>query len=115
MGMPTKIKPKTKLPSEIIVLGKLFKVIRCEMKEEEYGETDGHGGTIRIKSNLTQQEAEDTLVHEIIHAALHTSGLTAILERCGGENVDIEEAIVICLENALAFAVDINKFKADKI
>ena len=111
--MPTKTVPKAKLPAKISIFGKEFKVIRCLMKEDDYGEMIGHDAEIKVLSTLTPDLARKTLVHEVIHAALHTGGLSMLLEGLGGEKLDIEEAVVICLENALHHAIDLEKLRVD--
>lgn len=112
MTMPSDpTEDKVKLPKKVMVLGKVFTVKRLNIKD--YGEMIGHEGLIKVKSGLSKDMAKSTLVHEIIHAALHTSGLSQVLEGLGDKEMDIEEAIVICLENALAKAVDLEKFSLD--
>jgi hypothetical protein len=64
-------------------------------KEKSYGETQGFERLIKIKDSLKGEVYEATLMHEIIHAILHTSGISEML----GE--ELEEAIVVSLEHGL--------------
>ncbi len=84
------------------------------MKEEEFGEYKQHQYQITVNEKLNHTEALQTLFHEILHASLHISGISQLIpytddnDGCGG--TDLEEAIVVCLENALSHAVDMKKF-----
>lgn len=83
-----------KLPSEVMVLGHLFRV-RLVPDVEDLGSCTGHKRVITISEEQTQEQAESTLLHEIIHAALYVTGQS---ETLGEER---EEGLVLAIEHAL--------------
>lgn len=82
------------LPNEITVLGQTFQ-IRLVPSVDDDGTCDGPNRMITVSETQTQAEADSTLLHEIIHAALFVSGHAETL----GD--DREEGIVLALEHAL--------------
>ena len=100
------------LPTKINIFGKTVSVVRVEMKDGEFGEYEQHKRIIKINKKSAQEEAFETLFHEAIHAALHISGLSAMLPV--DKKVDLEEAIVTCLENAFSDAIDVDKLRVEK-
>ena len=110
----TKKVEDNKLPEYVRVLGKKIKVVRTDMKDGHFGEYQQHKYRIEIDKKSCYEEARQTLFHECLHAALHISGLGVLLNP-GGEDdnaQDLEEAVVICLENAFGEYIDIDKLKA---
>lgn len=82
------------LPKEVTVLGQTFQ-IRVVPSVDDDGSCDGPHRMITISEGQTQEEADSTLFHELIHAALFVSGQGETL------GVDREEGIVLALEHAL--------------
>ena len=80
-------KKKTVIPPTIDVGGIEFKVVLSKIKD--FGDMDIDTKTIRVRADLKPEEAFDTLMHEVVHAALAVSGLTNILD-----DDNLEEAIV---------------------
>jgi hypothetical protein len=80
------------------VLGVPFEVqfVKDVDAEHSYGETEGPERRIKVKKSLPPDMLEATLLHEIIHAILYTSGVGEML------NENLEEAIVVALENGLS-------------
>ena len=88
---------------EINILGDIFKIeypakIKGDEGENTYGETYGVKRLIRISTqqNKTDDMMERTLLHEVIHAILHISGHSELLED------KEEESLVVLLENGLS-------------
>lgn len=50
------------------------------IENELLGETDAIGHRISIRGDLPDQAYNDTLIHEILHAIIATSGLNARLD-----------------------------------
>lgn len=93
--MDRKIKA-TEIPETIDILGTSFRIILdAEMDKLEYGETQSKDYTIKLNP-LHYNERKLTILHECIHAAFGVSGLCEILDE------KMEEAIAVCIENALA-------------
>jgi phage tail tube protein FII len=80
------------------VCGKVFKITHPKAvdKADSYGETVGAERTIKIKAGLEDEMYEDTLLHELLHAILYTTGHAELLEEAQ------EEALVVCLENGIS-------------
>lgn len=106
----TKIEPRPEIPKLIKVLGQTIKVQRAKLQEDEFGEYIQHKKIIKISIDSKYEEARLTLFHEACHAALHLSGLSEMLPSTQN-GPDLEEAIIICLENAFGHIVDIDKLK----
>lgn len=107
----------TKLPKKIKIGNKIFTVTRPVMNMNMYGETIGHEWQIKVAKRLKGEIANSTLFHEILHAILHTSGLTYVLkglENNDDSDHDLEEAIVVCLESALFEHVDMDSFTVEE-
>jgi len=84
------------IPKSIIIFGIKFKVEVVNLVSEGIS-GDSHLGKrlIRINSKDKIDEQRSTLLHEVLHMALGIGGIEAVLPP------DTEEAIVVCLENAL--------------
>ena len=113
-----KVKPKSKVPSKIKLFGKTITVQRQTMKEHEFGEYLQHRYLININSKLDDTAALQTLFHEILHASLHISGVSQLIPQSADtdsnvEGPDLEEAIVVCLENALSDFINIEQFRVE--
>lgn len=92
--MDRKIEKKD-LPEKINILGMTFDIeLDASLDPLSYGETESKSYIIKINP-LHYKERKLTLLHECIHAALGVSGLSEIIEE------KVEEAIVVCIENAL--------------
>lgn len=61
------------IPRTVSILGRTYLVRRKRMKEA--GLCDFSTGIIYLKSGLSNDVAEATLLHEIIHGVLHESGI----------------------------------------
>lgn len=71
----------------------------ASMPENEYGEACGKALIIKLNP-LHKASYKRSLTHEVAHIALSVSGLTELLDE------HMEEAIVVCIENALAEYTD---------
>lgn len=60
-------------PRSVNILGREYLIRRKRMKES--GLCDFATGTIYLRSGLKGKDAEETLMHEIIHGVLHESGI----------------------------------------
>lgn len=84
------------LPSEVTVLGHVFKVVPMENpSDDDYGEMKGEESRIGINISHSLEDQRKTLFHECIHAAFYVSGWSQVLSH------NKEEAIVRLIENAL--------------
>ena len=105
------------VPTKVLIFGKVISVSREDMPRDEFGEYHQHEYRITISKRLSPEDALHTLFHECIHAALHISGLSAVIpgprDNDDMDTVDLEEAIVTCLENALYDMVDLDKIRVD--
>ncbi len=95
------------LPESVNIFGRDIKVKITNLKGT-HGDFDADLGEIRIHQNSTKENANNTLFHECIHAALYISGQKELL------SADQEEALVRAIEHGLAHLVDFNKIKLDK-
>jgi len=68
--------------------------------DEFWGEFTGYvgRGEIRLNKDLNKSEREHVLLHEIIHAVLHFTGVNSSLTK------DEEEAVTTALANGLSSA-----------
>lgn len=96
------------LPETITILGCTYKVEVTDLPDDEYGETLGYERIIKIAKNHDVSNVQRTLFHEAVHAALHTSGCTALLHE------KQEEAIVMAMEHAFSDYIDMDKFIGKK-
>lgn len=94
----------TKLPKSVRIAGQKW-TLHLESHSEDdlrlFGETDDHELTITLftrphKDYPKRGTIQATLFHECLHAALHSTGMTAMI----GDD-DKEEALVTALENAM--------------
>lgn len=74
------------------VLGRLYPIVGEYLDSELYGMLQNGVITINLRH---EDEIQNTLVHEFLHAALERGGVNHALDP------KLEEAIVCCLENAL--------------
>lgn len=105
---------KFKLPKAVMIFGTKFEVKECKIDagadEEIYGECRGHDRIIKIQVGQSPASQRRTLFHECIHAAFFVGGLSEMLSEVKGE---LEEAVVICLENAFSDIIDLDKIRID--
>lgn len=66
-------------PHRFAVLGSMD-VTRRLLREGKYGETDIDSLSISIRDDLPPSLWDETLIHEIMHAAIAVSGLNSHLE-----------------------------------
>ena len=84
------------IPKSIVIFGVKFKVEVVNLSSEGLaGDSSLIKKLIRINSKDKIDEQRSTLLHEVIHMALGLGGVEAIL------SPEVEEAVVICIENAL--------------
>jgi len=80
-----------------------IKYIRPDFKKWEmtdcFGEYDYRQNIINIQHDLCGQERANTIIHEIMHAAVHVSGLNQ--EKAPLEKPEFEEAVVNQLTNVM--------------
>lgn len=81
------------IPRSIELLGKPYKIRRKRMKEHAWIDYDKQ--TIWIRSGLSAEAAESSLLHECIHGILFQSGNGYMLQ------TTVEESIVRSLEHGL--------------
>lgn len=66
------------IPKEVKILGLVYKVEEVECidvkNEETAGEADHNNLVIKLKSNLSSTQKENTLIHEMVHSILETLG-----------------------------------------
>ena len=86
-------------PKKIKIFGQDWKIVVAKLDENTSGETVYTDKCILICNSLNREQAERTLLHEILHASLCISGLGSTSSPLISH--EIEEAIVTCLENAL--------------
>lgn len=98
-------KEQQAFPTEITVFGKVVG-IEFNRIHGNYGLCDAEERLITLDTTQTKEQAEDTLVHEIIHAVLGISGIAEILTE------EQNEAITVALTTGIAKAIDIEKLKA---
>ena len=70
-----------------------------------YGDCSVSEKKIRIHQTQSVEAAKHTLWHEAIHAALGLSGITELLD---DKNVNLEEAVVRCIEHAFSDVVNLD-------
>ena len=95
----------TGLPDNVRVGYKDIKIkyIRPDFKKWQmtdcFGEYDYRQNIINIQHDLCGQERANTIIHEIMHAAVHVSGLNQ--EKAPLEKPEFEEAVVNQLTNVM--------------
>lgn len=90
------------------ILGTDYTVKIVKMGKDDYGDCDTDKKVIRL--NRRKDQKAESLVHEVIHGALHESGLTNVLHTTEG----LEEAIVRAVEHGLKTAELIPEFHEGK-
>lgn len=100
------MKKNPKLPKEVEILGRKIRVVWADLEGEDLHGKFQHD-TIKIASDPTNN-VMSTLFHECIHASLDVAGHTANLSE------GLEEAIVVCIENALYPLIEQGVFNAKK-
>jgi len=83
------------LKRSINILGHNYRIVSCPL-DEKHGQFDTDKGEIHIDSKVPPNQLHTTFLHEVLHAALHTGGVSYAMSS------DLEEAVVRCLEHALA-------------
>lgn len=81
------------IPRNIQILGREYKIRRKRMKDFAFVNDDTQ--TIYLKSGISGEVADKTLMHEVIHAVLFTSGTKFQLTPTQ------EESIVRAVEHGL--------------
>lgn len=81
------------IPRSIHILGREYKIRRKRMRYFAY--VDDDAAIIWLRSGLSGVEAEQTLLHEVIHAILFRSGNKFQL------NPELEESVVRAMEHGL--------------
>ena len=95
----------TGLPNNVRVGYKDIKIkyIRPDFKKwqmtDSFGEYDYRQNTISIQHDLCGQERANTIIHEIMHAAVQVAGLNQ--EKAPLEKPEFEEAVVNQLTNVM--------------
>lgn len=89
-----------KVPKSVRIAGQRWKIsVRPENDDGDAGETNPDTQTISLYTDWHEKHGyslKATLFHELIHAALHSTGAK---HACGGE--EREETIVSAIEQAL--------------
>ena len=83
------------IPKTIKILGREYKIRRKRMKKAEWAFCEDDTATIWMRSGIKGETAEQTLLHEVIHALLFRSGHK--FDMTPGQ----EEAIVRAMESGL--------------
>lgn len=86
------------------ILGVDYTVKITKMGKDSYGDCDSDKKVIRLNSKKDQKA--ESLIHEVIHAALYESGVVHIIHQTEG----LEEAIVRAIEHGLKSAELIPEF-----
>jgi hypothetical protein len=85
------------IPSEVWIEGKRWRVKRVArtlLSEGRVGLCSYHNRTISIAAELSESEAEETFLHECLHALYHSTGDQML-------GPDLEERIVELLDGPL--------------
>ena len=90
------------------ILGADYTVRAEKLKKNLFGDCDTDKKLIRV--NTDKGEPAETLIHEVIHAALHESGVVHIINHTEG----LEEAIVRAVEHGLRTAEMIPEFPIEE-
>jgi len=90
------------------ILGADYTVKVGKLKKGLFGDCDTDKKLIRV--NDEKGEPAETLIHEVIHAALHESGVVHIINHTEG----LEEAIVRAVEHGLRTAEMIPDFPIEE-
>lgn len=80
--------------SSITVLGQKIRIVRQPL-DDKYGQFDSAKREIHLDPSYPRASVDATLLHEVLHAALHVGGISYALSD------EIEEAVVRCIEHAL--------------
>lgn len=81
------------IPEEVEILGQWWEVEIVDLAGE-FGNCDTFNRRIQLNRGNTPSQMASTLLHEVIHAGLHVSGLSEVFPTT-------EEAICMALENVL--------------
>ena len=87
-----------KKPTNVTIMGIPFEVRHPQNvdKEKSYGEMQGAERVIKIKESLKGPVFEATLLHEVLHGILYTTGHSELF------TVEQEEALVLALEHGIS-------------
>lgn len=90
---------------EIIVHGDIFGDV--ELAEEGLlGESDTKASSIRVRTDLEPTVLEETIIHELLHHAWHSTALPELIE-------EHEETVIRSLAPWLAEVLSIRWFEAE--
>lgn len=73
-------KPRRQRIRTVYINGQRWKIVRCKLPADRFGECDYNTRTIRIAEQLHSEEYLNTLIHEIIHARWYDLDETAVLD-----------------------------------
>lgn len=99
-----------KRPKKISISGIEYtiKYLPASKMNSDLGSADFSTRTIKILETLDEDNASSTLLHEIIHVILYTSGQAELLGPTGDEVGDRrEESLVLALEHGLHSLVEL--------
>lgn len=97
----------TDIPTVLLVGQNPILVKVKKMPKDEYGEYEEWNRQININVNQPTHMLKDTLIHEWLHAVIHMSGVSALLEDREG----LEEALVRAVTSAILPAIDVEKLR----
>ena len=108
---PASLLPSSKLPKEVLVFGKVIKIVLKRGLEGNpgqrlYGMYDSESECIIMDALISEKHMWVTLFHEMTHAAFDISGVAHLFQE---ETLQIEEAMVRMLEGFAFPLVDIKK------
>jgi Zn-dependent peptidase ImmA (M78 family) len=115
--VPSKAKPKlfpsSKLPKEVVVFGKVIKIVLKRGLEGNpgqrlYGMYDSEAECIIMDALISERHMWVTLFHEMTHAAFDISGVAHLFQE---ETLQIEESMVRMLEGFAFPLIDVKKLK----
>lgn len=107
-------KTKNKLPASEVIYGHEFKLVFTDSdadgepwptvySERVFAETDGHDKIIRFNPAVPDDQLHATRIHEYVHATLHASGLSELLDE------KLEEAIAVAIEHGFGPLIKFNR------
>ncbi len=94
-----------KIPARLKLMGVTWKISQDMPSEDRWGLTEFKENTIHIRKDLSQQNKEMTLIHEILHVITFQTGIDRLIEP------DLEEKVVNMMANGLYEVYKIGFFK----